>query len=307
MHSALSEPFNDPPREVYSHRAAKDLKRYNKLQPWVQEANWGVIEAGAEVVIVAAIDPAKHMLCGLGAHFALLAEAEKAGFKPRTRGVIEASPTSLTVRFQGPLKSAKLELFTPQNGTETQFSRLLDWLPKYSVEGNAILYAADRVLYPAWKLPNGLPVMCAQGVLKQLMVHAIYTALDEASRDFYLCCYWDLLGAVEFVTSLGSSPPFLMGDLIWPSPDAPNESNTVNFGRALTLANILDRRDAAPGTGGRIGTQVDKMVSLRPPNLRWSAKNFEQQAERFLAWSVALSPFFQCDGGPIKKSESAGA
>lgn len=311
MHAALSGPWDDPPMEVYSHRAIKDIGRFNKLIALVAPAP--KLRDAKPQRAEAKIEHPKAMCVGLTAHFLLLEWAAARGYKPRTKGVVKIANEQITLEFEGPAPWP-VELMT-ERLIEFTHQRVLDWIPKSARADGLWLYESGHALYAHYEPVDGAIVTAeaVQGVLMMLLAHSLCAplyGLGDATAlmsDFFLSCYWDLLAACDHIcggagssasekTAANDIAPFLLGTGAWPSIDAPNESPALMYSRAMTLANIADRSSKDTGMSG----EVSKVLGMRPPNLRWNVANFEQQSARFLAWTPAISAYL-CDGRAIEK------
>jgi hypothetical protein len=254
MHSSLSEPFKDPPREVYNHRVKKDIERFNLIMPLVKRTSDAHIDAQSNVARYRIVgDPSTFMLCGVTAAMAILDEV---------KGGNRVTMKDGEVIMRG---GTHVELMTNDVGGGESYRRTADVLPAFHQTESARLYRADMSLYPCWRRSGSehLAISSVQLVLKHLLARWVYRG-EVGVIDLY----WQLLDIH------GAIPPLLMGTSVWPSVGAPNESLSAVYSRSLTIANA--RNDTKI---------VDEIKSKRPPNLYLSYNNAGRERD-FCAWKT---------------------
>lgn len=311
MHSALSQPFDNPPMEVYGHRINKDITRYNILYDEFfsalrDQSQTALTDVKKQRLIYKTASPklsSAPMIIGLAAAFTLIKIAKQHGFRPTNESALAYSVTTsadeITVDFVGPADKYSFEIFArlvPADNIAVTHHRLLDILPEKAATGGLTIYNADKFLYPAFT-SGGHAFICAQGVLKQMMAKYVFM-----KNTFYLRVYFDVLDAMAHMENIVASPdadnaaamrPFLTGNTIWPSATASNISMSVMYRLYLHDANLEDRK-----ANDKEFTRARAALAARPPQLKFADKNFETHSQRFKAW-VSTKRFFAVDGEPI--------
>lgn len=328
MHSALSQPFDNPPMEVFNQRMQKDITRFNMLydeflrgpQPPSTPASHKSDNSGdtpqtpvppplralidnysgahEHKLSHANIESARPMYVGLVSAFALLKLAKGSGFTPRTQfDITIGASDDVRIQFVGGEGPYAIEIFASETLHDITHHRLLDIFPEYHLDAakRLIIYNADKFLYPAFTVgKNNATFMCVQGSLKQMMAKYVFTG-----DTFYLSVYFDLIDALAHVENkygaTASDPhlkPFLTGTTIWPAATAPNLAMSTLYNLYIHTANIEDRV-----AGDSAMPRVKAALANRPPGLRFGDRNFEQRSQEFLAWH-SDKRFFMVDGEP---------
>jgi len=284
QHLSLSFPFSNPPLEVVTGRANKDIKRFNILYDlWIEDmpnrleleqyktrlkmTNYNIAARCKKNNV----DMTQCMFLGFIA-YALL----KKSFS-----------TGLQITFDGETLSLLTDCEIPiecciANSDNPTHNRFLDYYPESRVT-DMVIYQPTNTLFPMMQT-DGFKHCCIQYVLSHFSLQANLWADTPNIAKLYWSYYFDALSLVDKL------PPF--GTDIWPSPNEPNINDTTELWSMLTLANIADlKAGKMPGTEG---SQTAKINDYRPKNFI-PEMTPESRIDSFMDWRYK-GPIFETDG-----------